>query len=68
MIGLEEIERLREIFDVDPVSHDPEPIRLSPADIGFDFFIVDDPPLDRIDQKHLSRLKSSFGPDLFRRK
>ncbi|WDT80091.1 MAG: hypothetical protein MPW14_23780 [Candidatus Manganitrophus sp.] len=58
MIGLEEVERLRQIVEVDPVGHDPVAIGLSPADIGLELLVVDDAALVHVDQEHLARLQT----------
>ena len=45
----------------------PFPIRKFRGNLLFDFFVVDDALLLRIDEEHLPRLKTAFVENLFRR-
>ena len=66
MIRLRHTQRLGQLVERHSMLSQPRSIGFPPGDIGFNFFVINNAPLNRIHQKHPSRLKPSFFTDIFR--
>ena len=59
---------LRQITEMDEMRIEPLPVGARIADLILDLFVLNNPPLLRIDEKHAAGLNAAFLHDIGRRK